>query len=78
MRQRYVDRITFTASSISTIDLPREHWAKKITLLLDGQCDSGSSVSRSAYNPFEIITRIEVIERFTNYKINFWKNALLA
>lgn len=61
MRQRYLDRITFTASSISTIDLPREHWAKKITLLLDGQCDSGSSVSRSAYNPFDIITRIEVI-----------------
>lgn len=61
MRQRYLDRITFTPSSISTIDLPREHWGKKITLLLDGQCDSGSSVSRSAYNPFDIITRIEII-----------------
>jgi len=61
MRQRYLDRITFTASSISTIDLPREHWAKKITLLLDGQCDSGSAVSKSAYNPFDIITRIEII-----------------
>lgn len=61
MRQRYLDRITFTASSISTIDLPREHWAKKITLLLDGVCSSGSAVSRSSYNPFDIITRIEVI-----------------
>ena len=61
MRQRQLDRVDFAASAIKTIDIPREHFAKKIALLLTGQCDSGSAVSRSAFNPFEIIQRIEVV-----------------
>lgn len=62
MRQRQLDRIVYSASSISTIDLPREHWAKKILLQLVGDATTGSGTpSRSTYNPFDIITRIEVI-----------------
>jgi len=64
MRQRQLDRITYAASSISTLDIPREHWDKKITLQLVGVCSTGSAnpaSTRSPYNPFDIITRIEVI-----------------
>ena len=61
MRQRQIDSLTYSANAISTIDIPRAHWGKKLTLLLVGQCDSGSAVSRSTYNPFEIIKRVEIV-----------------
>lgn len=61
MRQVQLDRIDYVASTSKTIDIPREHFLKRLTLELDGQCDSGSAVSRSAYNPFEVISRIEVV-----------------
>lgn len=61
MRQRYLERVDFTASTTQVLDMPNEHWDKEILLLLDGQCDSGSSVSRSTYNPFDIISRIELV-----------------
>ena len=62
MRQRKLDRIVYTANSIQTLDIPREHWDKKILLQLVGQCDTGTATpTKSPYNPFEIIKRIEVI-----------------
>lgn len=62
MRQRKLDRIEYTANSIQTLDIPREHWDKKILLQLVGQCETESATpTKSPYNPFEIIKRIEII-----------------
>jgi hypothetical protein len=62
MRQRQLDRIAYAANSISTIDLPREHWDKKILLQLVGDSTTGiGTPARTSYNPFDVITRIEVI-----------------
>lgn len=61
MYQRKLDTLTYSASGTSTIDVPKEHWHKKILLNFIGQCDSGSAVSKSAYNPFEIVKLIELV-----------------
>ena len=61
MLQRQLDRLDYSSGGVSRIDIPREHWQKEFLLQFLGQCDSGSAVSRSSYNPFEIISRIELI-----------------
>ncbi|MCA9459299.1 MAG: hypothetical protein KC550_01995 [Nanoarchaeota archaeon] len=61
MLQRQLNRMDYSSGGVSRIDIPREHWHKEFLLKFVGQCDSGSSVARSNYNPFEIVSRIELV-----------------
>lgn len=79
--RRQIEAVPFVASTVQTIDIPRDYLLKRLTLHLRGEIvvavDDMASISQ--YHPAELIQRIEVIAdgRETLKSYGGWNNMLL-